>query len=251
MIFHLITQQAKYVIEQLLPAQCLVCALESNNKLICSHCEKKILAPRKLCLHCALPLNKTADYCGDCLQKTYLFDQIHALDDYKKPLSTLIKQLKYQQQLIAGELLAELLIKSILTRYTKQQLSTFDYLLAVPLHPKKLRLRGFNQSQIIANSLQRTLSIAVLENYVTRSKNTMPQEGLSINKRRRNLAGAFAPHPHATQNITGKNIIIIDDVVTTGATVNSLCQYLKKEGANHLTVLCISRTALNKEIEKK
>tara|TARA_R110001583_G_scaffold143357_2_gene295496 strand:- start:2930 stop:3682 length:753 start_codon:yes stop_codon:yes gene_type:complete len=250
MIFQLITQQAKHFIEHLLPAQCLVCALASNNKLICSYCEKKILSPRQFCLHCALPLNQTADYCGDCLQKDYLFDQIHAIGDYKKPLSTLIKQLKYQQQLIAGELLAELLIKSVLCRYTKQQLSTFDYLLAVPLHPKKLRLRGFNQAQIIANSLHKALSIPVLENYITRSKNTMAQEGLSISKRRKNLAGAFATTPNATQKIAGKNIIIIDDVVTTGATMNSICKCLKKKGANDLTVFCISRTALNKEIEK-
>jgi ComF family protein len=247
MIFQFITQQSKQLIEYLLPAQCLICALESNDKLICSYCEKKILSPRHFCLHCALPLNKTANYCGDCLQKDYLFDHIHALGDYKKPLSILIKQLKYQQQLIAGELLAELLTKSILSRYNKQQLTSFDYLLAVPLHPKKLRQRGFNQAQIIADSLHKALGIPLLENYIIRNQNTVPQEGLSISERRNNLTNAFAVDPGTTQQITGKNIIIIDDVVTTGATINSLCKHLKNKGAHDLIIFCISRTALNRE----
>lgn len=238
------------MIELLLPAQCLVCALKSNNKLICSYCEKKILSERSCCLHCALPLNKNADFCGDCLQKETFFAHIHALGDYDKPLSILIKQLKYQQQLIAGELLAELLIKSALSRYTQQQLSEFDFLLAVPLHAKKLQQRGFNQAQIIADKLNKILEIPVLLNCITRNKETIAQEGLSIAKRRKNLSGAFSFNKQSKQKITGKNIIIIDDVVTTGSTINSLCKLLKKEEANLITVFCISRTALNKEMQK-
>lgn len=234
------------MIEQLLPAQCLVCALKSNNKLICLHCEKKILSIRSYCFHCALPLNKNAQYCGDCLQKNYIFDHIHALGDYQKPLSTLIKHLKYQQQLIAGELLAQLLIKSILSRYTKQQLLHFDYLLAVPLHPKKLQQRGFNQAQIICDVLHQQLNIPILEKYILRNKETIPQEGLSIIKRRKNVHGAFVKNLSSNQSIKGKNIIVIDDVVTTGATVNSLCKILAKQEANTITVFCLCRTAINK-----
>ncbi|WP_413700247.1 ComF family protein [Psychromonas sp. KJ10-10] len=247
-MFHLIKQQSKQIIEHLLPAQCLVCALTSNNKLICLHCEKNILSQRQYCFNCALPLNNSADYCGDCLQKDYIFDHIHALGDYTKPLSILIKQLKYQKSLISGELLAELLLKSVLNRYSKQQLSEYDYLLATPLHSKKLRLRGFNQTQIIADSLHKSLNIPLLENAIIRDKQTTAQEGLSVTKRRKNLANAFKLKQSSTQEIAGKNIIIIDDVVTTGATMNSLCKYLKKQGANKLTIFCISRTALNKEI---
>lgn len=248
LMFHLIRQQTKQFIEHLLPAQCLVCALSSNNKLICLYCEKKILSQRQYCSHCALTLNISADYCGDCLQKDYVFDHIHALGDYKKPLSVLIKQLKYQKSLVAGELLAELLLKSVLNRYSKQQLSEYDYLLATPLHPKKLRLRGFNQTQIIADSLHKALNIPLLENTIVRDKETTAQEGLTVSKRRRNLANAFKIKHNSTREIKGKNIIVIDDVVTTGATMNSLCKYLKKKGANKITIFCISRTALNREI---
>lgn len=208
------------------------------------HCEKKILAIRTYCQHCALPLNKNANYCGDCLQKKYLFTHIHAVGDYNKPLSTLIKQLKYQQQLIAGELLASLLIKSILARYTIKELSHFDYLLAVPLHPQKLRQRGFNQAQVICNKLHQKLHIPILENQILRIKETVAQEGLSINKRKKNLASAFICNLEAQQTLVGKNIVLIDDVVTTGATINSLCRLLKEKEVSSITIFCISRTSL-------
>jgi len=224
----------------------LVCALASNNKLICQHCEKKILSERSYCLHCALPLDKNCDYCGDCLNKDYLFDQLHALGGYTKPLSTLIKQLKYQQQLVAGELLSFLLGKSIFSRYTATELAAFDYLLAVPLHPKKLQQRGFNQAQIICDSLHTQLHIPMLKHQVSRNKETTPQEGLSINKRKANLKDAFSYNEDSTEELIGKNIVIIDDVVTTGATINSLCAVLQERGVNSITIFCISRTALGK-----
>lgn len=245
-IFHFITKQSTKIIEYLLPAQCLVCVLPSNNKLICEHCEKKILPQQSHCLHCALPLIQSADYCGQCLTQSNSFNHIHALGDYTKPLSGLIKQLKYQQQLIAGELLASLLLKSILLRYSKHQLSQFDFLLAVPLHRKKLRLRGFNQAQIICDHLHQHLNIPILDNDITRVKETIPQEGLSIKKREANLCAAFAYNETQKWDLVGKNVVIIDDVVTTGATINSLCKLLKKRGANSATVFCICRTSLIK-----
>jgi len=168
------------------------------------------------------------------------------LGDYRAPLSTLIKQLKYQQQLVVGELLAYLLGRSILSRYSTAELATFDYLLAVPLHPKKLQQRGFNQAQIICDSLHKQLHIPVLQQVISRSKETTPQEGLSINRRKANLKRAFSYTEDSAHNIVGKNIVIIDDVVTTGATINSLCEVLQQIGVNSITIFCISRTALGK-----
>ncbi|MCP5079629.1 MAG: ComF family protein [Psychromonas sp.] len=192
-----------------------------------------------------MALNRDAEYCGDCLQKKYLFNHIHALGDYSKPLSTLIKQLKYQQQLIAGELLAYLLIKSIRIRYTATQLTQFDYLLAVPLHPKKLQQRGFNQAQIICDCLHQKLHIPKLVGIIQRKKDTIAQEGLSVKKREKNLNEAFSFNSKTTNQVKGKNIVIIDDVVTTGATINNLCKLLIKKGANSVIVFCISRTAID------
>nr|WP_274521256.1 ComF family protein [Psychromonas sp. psych-6C06] len=230
----------------MLPAQCLICALPSNSKLICLHCEKKILSKRNYCLHCALPLAKTTEYCGDCLNKDYRFEHVHALGDYTKPLSTLIKQLKYQKQLIAGELLANLLVKSVLSRYTASELAQFDFLLAVPLHNKKLTSRGFNQAQIICDSLHKQLQIPIITHQISRNRLTTPQEGLTIKQRQRNVENAFVSNTRESYLLKDKNILVIDDVVTTGATTNSLCKTLLKQQVNSITVWCVSRTALEK-----
>ena len=116
----------------------------------------------------------------------------------------------------------------------------------MPLHPNKLRQRGFNQAQIMCDRLHKALHIPILLNCIHRAKETLPQEGLSIKKRERNLNNAFRCEPTSRDIIKGKNIVIIDDVVTTGATINSLCKLLTQQGANNINVFCISRTAIDK-----
>ncbi|MCP4323189.1 MAG: ComF family protein, partial [Alteromonadales bacterium] len=125
-------------------------------------------------------------------------------------------------------------------------LTQFDYLLAVPLHPKKLQQRGFNQAQIICDCLYQKLNIPKLVGIIQRKKETIAQEGLSVKKREKNLNEAFSFDSRSTNQIKGKNIVIIDDVVTTGATINSLCKLLIKQGASSISVFCISRTAIDK-----
>jgi len=86
----------------------------------------------------------------------------------------------------------------------------------------------------------------MLNKQILRAKETVAQEGLNIKRRKTNLHNAFMVNQNAQQNLSGKNIIIIDDVVTTGSTINSLCNTLKKKGVNNITVFCISRTSLPK-----
>ena len=236
----------KCLIEFILPTQCLLCHLPSDNKLICKHCQKALGQNRSCCQHCGLPLPESQPFCGDCLKHPHLFTQLHALGDYQKPYPALIKKFKYNNQLINGELLAELLIKSITRNISKQQLSDIDYLLPVPLHTQKHRQRGFNQAQLLAQPIAKQLQIPILFNTVIRHKQTCAQEGLSLQKRKGNLKNAFAVSSKLKTNLTGSYIVIIDDVVTTGATVNSLCQVLLQAGVKRVDVWCICRTALPK-----
>ena len=233
------------IIEHLLPAQCLLCCLPSNNKLICKHCQDSLLQDRPCCQRCGLPLNKSQPFCGDCLKKEYAFTQLHALADYQKPYSTLLKKFKYTKQLINGELLAELLIQSITHNVSKQQLSQIDYLLPVPLHNKKHQQRGFNQAQLLAEKISKQLNIPVLVEAIKRQKKTDPQEGLSLSKRKNNLRNAFITTGKQQAKLSGSYIVIIDDVVTTGATVNSLSQVLLNTGVQRVDVWCVCRTVLS------
>lgn len=240
----LILQNLQHFIELVLPAQCLLCRLPSDNRLICRHCQKVLMQDRPCCQHCGLPLPESQAFCGDCLKQSHLFTQLHALADYQKPYPTLIKNFKYGKQLINGELLAQLLIKSVTHNIPLQQLSEIDYLLPVPLHKQKHLQRGFNQTQLLAEKICKQLQLPVLLDAVKRQKQTSAQEGLSLQKRKTNLKNAFAVCPKQKTKLSGCYIVIIDDVVTTGATVNSLCQILLQAGVKRVDVWCICRTAL-------
>ena len=242
--FRFLTQQIEKLIAFFLPAQCLLCHLTSNDKLICEHCQKALLQPRTCCLYCGLSLTNSQPFCGDCLNKKHLFTQLHALASYQPPYAKLIKQLKYKKQLTTGELLGQLLSHSILARFSSSELKQFDYIIAVPLHNKKLRQRGFNQAQLIAEVVAKQLNIPLLVDAISRNKATQVQEGLSVSKRKRNLQGAFSVRQNAQWQ--GKHILVLDDVVTTGATINSLSQCLLTKNVASITVLCICRTALHR-----
>jgi ComF family protein len=240
----LILQKLQHFIEIILPAQCLLCHLPSNNKLICKHCQKALTQERSCCQHCGLPLPKPQPFCGNCLQQGHLFTQLHAVADYHSPYPQLIKQFKYKKKLLNGELLAQLLITSINRNTSAQQRSKIDYLVPVPLHKRKLQQRGFNQSQLLAERISAKLHIPLLLDLVIRQKQTCAQENLSLQKRKNNLKEAFTVAPGEKSKLSGSYIVIIDDVVTTGATVNSLSQVLLQAGALRVDVWCICRTAL-------
>jgi len=228
----------------MLPAQCLVCHLPSNNKLICDPCKKALTQQRACCQHCGLSLPTFQPVCGDCLKHTYYFTKLHALAEYYPPYPTLIKRFKYSKQLIYGELLADLLIDSINTNYSKGELAQVDYLIPVPLHRQKHQSRGFNQAQLIAEKISTRLTIPVRLNVTLRKKQTIPQENLSLTERKHNLKGAFSLSDMSKIDFKGKYIVLIDDVVTTGATVNSLCDVLQKTGVARIDVWCLCRTQL-------
>ena len=227
----------------LLPAQCLLCRLPSQGSLLCLYCQKALLKPRPHCLHCALPLIKNEAYCSQCMHHTDAFTQIYALDDYIKPYPALIKNLKYNKQLLNAQLLAQLLSLSIQQNIPAEQISQVDFLIPVPLHPKRLRQRGFNQAQLLADVLAKNLSIPILNQAVQRIKNTCAQEGLNKQKRKKNLKGAFTLQKEQQASLKDAYVVIIDDVVSTGATANSLCTILLQGGARRVDIWAICRTS--------
>lgn len=253
-----IKQQLSRLVEFILPAQCLLCGLKNvpcdntkvqhtNNSietgLICAICLDSMIKERACCQHCSLALPKAQAFCGDCLKHPHHFSSIHAIGDYSSPFSSLIKKFKYSKSLLEGELLGILLVRSILFNFSDNKIGDVDYLLPVPLHRDKLRKRGFNQALLIAQVVSKALTIPILDNTVIRNKKTIPQEGLLLNERKKNLKGAFSVKN--TQTLKDKHIVIIDDVVTTAATVNSLCKVLIEKNAKQVDVWCISRTALS------
>jgi len=242
----ILIQQTQILLDGCLPSHCLLCNLPSEQPLICKHCYQSVLKARPCCLHCGCALHTTQAFCGECLKHTFHFQQLHALASYQPPFPKLIKQLKYNNQLIYADLLGLLLADSAKQKYSLQQLQKIDYFIAVPLHIKKLRKRGFNQAQLICDALIKQLPTPALTlSPIVRTKFTIAQEGLTRQQRIKNLHQVFVLTPKAKNTLFGKYVVLIDDVVTTGATINSLCQCLLQEGVKRVDVWCISRTSLN------
>ena len=187
--------------------------------------------PGACCPVCSLP---TLDglMCGRCVKKPPAFDDSVAVFDYGFPVDVLIQQFKYSQQLALGPWLAERLSVRL------SGMTSPEAALAMPLSRARLRERGFNQSLEIAKPLCRTLGLALLPHACERIRDTESQTTLPWKERAKNVRGAFA----CRENLAGKHIAIIDDVMTSGASVNELAKTLKKSGAARVSAWVIART---------
>jgi ComF family protein len=218
---------------RLLPAQpCLLCGANTHDGLCCAACDADL--PRlteEHCPVCALPA-LAGGVCGRCLKQAPQFDHTVAAFSYKFPLDKLIQALKYRERLILVNFLADSLTQRITTKP--------DCVVALPLHPTRLRERGFNQSLLLARQLSRRLDIPLLANACERVRNTPPQSSLPWKERDKNMRQAFACRPGA--DVRGKHVAVVDDVMTTGASIGELARALKQAGANEVSAWVIART---------
>lgn len=146
---------------------------------------------------------------------------------------------KDHAQFAEGELLAQLLGQALRTKQQSEALA--DRLLPVPLHSRRLRQRGFNQSQQIAKQIEHQCQIPILNNACYRHRDTTTQRGLHLRERQRNLRDAFSIDARALPKLADKRIAIVDDVVTTSSTVNTLAKLFKDNGARTVHVYCLAR----------
>ena len=184
-------------------------------------------------------LNNNAINCGACQQKPPLFNNCIIPFEYSGLVSKMICRFKYHQDLLAGDSLAHLLCREITTNNYLNKIKNINAIVAVPLHKKRLYERGFNQSLILANMLSKKLQVPLLRKSCSRIINTSPQTSLQANKRQHNCVGAFSANEKLLKN---KNIILIDDVYTTGSTARELCKVLLKAGCGEITYIALART---------
>lgn len=159
---------------------------------------------------------------------------------YSEPVSTLISRFKYQAGLQQGRVLGTLLLDRIRNQYRDQALP--NLLIPVPLHPSRLRERGFNQALVLARQLGEELQIPVAQDLLTRVRQTPPQQGLSAKARKRNLRRAFQLHADSEYE-NYQSLALIDDVVTTMSTVHELERVLRRACRHELSVhvWCLAR----------
>jgi ComF family protein len=215
-----------------LPHHCALCGASTSNRLLCTDCDADLPHYRApACPICALP-TASGQVCGACLQRHPAFDRTLAAFSYHFPVDRLLHAFKYSGDLA----LADVLAKPLAQRAADHPKP--DLLIPMPLHPGRLRERGFNQSLEIAKLISRWLDIPLAADACRRTRDTPPQAGLKWKERRRNVRGAFA----CDLDLSGGKIAILDDVITTGATLNEICRILKARGASEVSAWVVART---------
>ena len=183
------------------------------------------------CPVCALP-TPAGEVCGQCLKQPLLFTNTVAVFGYSFPLDKLIQAMKYGGQLALAHAFAKKMAQEIDTD------SLPDCLIPMPLHPAKLRERGFNQSLLLAEKIAHDHDLKLLPDSCRRVRDTPPQSTLPWKERKKNVRNAF----HCDIDLTGMRVALVDDVLTTGASLDALAAAVRQQGAAEISAWVVART---------
>ncbi len=219
------------------PPRCLLCGRAGvGNQDLCPGCRLELPFNRHACATCALPLPDKVPpggLCGACLKYPPPIRSAYAALVYTWTVPHLVQQLKFHAGFAAGRLLADLVGDFL----EQQGVDLPQLLVPVPLHPQRLGERGFNQAMELARLLGRRFALPVNPRLCHRVRHTPPQTGLARKERLRNLKGAFA-----VQSVQGiRHLALIDDVVTTGTTLNTLAQAFLASGVERVDFWAVAR----------
>ena len=236
----MINRWLKIIHATIIPARCLLCGAQTDQRVdLCRGCHQDLPWVSGACYHCGLPLDVIhKSSCGRCLRKPPPFQRTLSLLHYHYPVDHLITGLKFHQQLSYARLLGTLLGISVINNYEASELP--QAIIPVPLHRRRLRERGYNQALEIARFCARKTGQPLLNNCCQRVCNTKPQTDLQATQREQNLKNAFK----LTSVPPLKSIALVDDVMTTGATLSELSQTFLNAGVRKIHLWCIARTPL-------
>ena len=226
-------------LDLLYPPSCPVCKeLTAESDLLCGACQQQLqFVEKPYCTCCGkgFPGEGEIHLCGHCLQSPWAFRSARGLFHYEEVIAALIHKLKYSGELSGLPALFQLCQQSQIMPAG----DSYDYILPVPLHIERLRQRGFNQSLVLARTLFAPWQDKIRFDFLLRQTATSSQAGLTGIERRKNVKGAF--HVPDTAQIEGCNLLLFDDVFTTGTTVNECAKVLMAAGAGSVDVLAVCR----------
>ncbi len=218
------------------PAQCEICRAWPT-RVVCEACTNTFLNPQHRCRSCALPVPPGQQQCGGCLSHPPLLDACISAVAYEYPWSGCITRFKYGGQPGWARPLAALLGRA---PGASQALQASNLVLAMPLSAARLAERGFNQAHELA---KRLASAKTRTGLLLRIRDTAPQHPLNLADRKRNMSGAFMAAPEALPFLSGKKLLLVDDVMTSGASMAAAAGALKQAGAAWVTGMVVARTA--------
>lgn len=228
--------------------RCFLCGREvrDTDKCLCDDCLKEFkLISGNICKRCGMPLPELNKICDDCKNIEYEFDVARAAFLYNRKTARLITDLKFRNRKYLARFLAICM---------SETLKTFpmdvDYIIPVPVSAQRLKSRGFNQAELIANHLSLLIGKPVVNDLIIRTnKETANQKDLSKLDRMKNLVGAF--EVRRTKEFEGKDLLIVDDVFTTGATVNEVARMLRKLNPSGVCVITAGKTDYKSIAERR
>ena len=215
------------------PAHCLACgARGEGGRDLCDPCHAGLPWLRTACPRCALPLPTPASACGDCLTKPPPLDAVHATFVYAPPLDRLLPRFKFHGDLAAGRLLAALMHE------TAPSLPRDAAIVPIPLHRKRLRMRGYDQALELAKPLAATCGLPLRDDLLQRARATAAQSRLHADQRKRNLRNAFEVDASIALPACA---VLVDDVMTTGATLHAAANALRRGGVERVEAWVCAR----------
>ena len=225
----------KRTLGQIYPHICVLCSqICDENRDLCCACQADLIVNLNACQRCAIPLPHSSDsqICGKCLQSPPVYDLSWSAFIYAQPLEWMIQQLKFNGSLSYAHLLAHLMLPYLPVLSSKP-----DCIIPVPLHVKRLRERGFNQAYELIKPVAKKLDIRIDIKNCLRTKYTESQTGIDAKSRRLNVKNSFKFHnKHNYQYV-----ILFDDVITTGSTINELVSEIKMQGVKRVDVWSLAR----------
>lgn len=216
----------------MLPRRCVLCGARIAEHALCEGCLADLpLVASPRCSVCAAP-SPGGSICGACLKSPPRFDETQVGSRYAFPVDTLVRSLKYRGALAEAGALADVLARA-LWNCTKP-----DLVVPVPLSPARERERGFNQSLEIARCLPSPWVDGIVEGVIVRTRDTPPQAALPLSARATNVRRGF----EARRDLSGLTVAVIDDVMTSGATLDAVADALKRAGARRVVNWVVART---------
>ncbi len=229
-----------------IPSQCAVCRSWPSAP-VCHDCMMRFGQARKRCRTCALelPAQRLHTQCARCLREPFGLDACFAALPYAFPWAELVSRYKFDSQTGWATFMASTLLDQPAVRDFLTQLTPDDWLLPLPLSTERLAWRGFNQAWELSCALhsQSSCRATTDASLLLRIRHTRPQSELQRSARLENLKGAFAVEPLRAAELKGRRVVLVDDVMTSGASLLTAASVLRQAGATHVSAVVLTRTA--------
>lgn len=221
--------------------KCIFCGVEIDRDFVCENCYELLNLIKTPCVKCGGEHVGSGDVCLECRKYSREFDKGYSVCNYDGDIKIKILSFKNHN----GKYLGTCFSKMMYDKFLDLK-NVYDYIIPIPIHKNRQKKRGFNQSDILAKEISKNTG-KVYNNIMFRRKDTPHQSGLNRDNRVENLENAFELFDGVS--VEGKDILLIDDIFTTGSTIDEASRFLKSKGALKVDYLCLARTPVNSPLE--